>query len=189
MIIADVLNVVIIHILRNKNKSHRLNNKNVKLSEKYQCVENIRVLEHLRIQSYIALFFGFITPLLSIVRYVFNDYYLSRSVFHLVSFKSRNLRLSKIFQDYNLYTIVLTIFWGYKSPRLRYRINMLKRKNHSKISANNFVLNNFNDKLITRHTTEEHIQYLKSAWRWMMERDDEIGDIIHDVFNFCSNLS
>lgn len=86
--VVDSSNVLIIHLIKKQNHRQRMlsNMENVPLNQKYQFVENIRVLSLFRGHTIITLIFGISANLMGIVRYGLNKPQISRALIFVVSF-------------------------------------------------------------------------------------------------------
>uniref|UniRef100_A0AC34RKV9 Gustatory receptor n=1 Tax=Panagrolaimus sp. JU765 TaxID=591449 RepID=A0AC34RKV9_9BILA len=145
---VDVCNICVIQYLKKLNKKQRLfsNFKDVPLSKKYQLVENIRVLSLLMPQSLITFVFAIATNSMVIIRYGLNRPSLSKAL---------------VYMWFNLYIIVLTVYWGSKSPLMEHLIAKLLK--HNKIDPE-MIFDTFGVKIKTKQTVDEHILNLKKAW-------------------------
>lgn len=85
--IIDTLNIIIFYFLIKINKKQRLlsNQFGISLSEKYQLVENIRVITMFNGQSIITLIFGFFGNLIKLVKFVLNESEMQSAILRIVS--------------------------------------------------------------------------------------------------------
>uniref|UniRef100_A0AC34Q4S4 Uncharacterized protein n=1 Tax=Panagrolaimus sp. JU765 TaxID=591449 RepID=A0AC34Q4S4_9BILA len=87
-IVTDTSILIVVLILRRKNRQQRLlsNHFAVPLAQKYQLVENVRVLSLLRGQSIVTTFFGIMSNLVAIIRYWIQLPDMASGVFTMVGF-------------------------------------------------------------------------------------------------------
>lgn len=85
--IIDTVNIIIFYFLIKINHKQRsLSNKfGISLSEKYQLVENIRVITLFNGQSVITLVFGFFGNLIKLIRFVWNEAEMQSVILRIVS--------------------------------------------------------------------------------------------------------
>uniref|UniRef100_A0AC34PZQ0 Uncharacterized protein n=1 Tax=Panagrolaimus sp. JU765 TaxID=591449 RepID=A0AC34PZQ0_9BILA len=147
--VLDTTNILMIYMLRKKNKQLRIlsNCSHVSLSKKYQLVENIRILVLFRGQSIITLFYGLTTNLFGIIRFVLNQ---------------PNLSSATISMWFNIYVITLSIYWTKKSCILSKLSTKLKK--NQKIEPYK-ILDTFGGQIQINQTIEEHFNALKFAWK------------------------
>lgn len=149
-------------ILWKINKRQRLlsNCHHVSLSKKYQLTENIRILTLFRGHSIITLFFGWTTNLFGIIRIVFEKPDLSNAIINMVKEYKILKFFNYYFQWFNLYIIILSIYWIRKSHILLKVIT--KYKKSQKIEPQK-ILDTFGGQIKINQTTEEHFEALKFA--------------------------